>query len=200
LIESHGARARWLRARQSLRKRLALLLMVAGIWSGVAGAGAWASEPGSAKLGPVSGPPKPPLALPSLDGPMQDLAQHRGRVVLVHFFATWCEPCGPELASLKDLQSRLAGQPFTILAISVAEADGAVRRFFARDPSPFAILLDRDRSIARAWSIQILPTTIVLDHQSTPRFLAEGDVNWARPDVMAALAGLLADVTAPGGG
>ena len=181
-----------------------LVPMIAGFWA-CAVAAAWAGETGTgaAVLSPSSGPPRPSFSLPSLDGPVHDLAQHHGRVLLVHFFATWCEPCGPELASLKDLQSRLAGQPFTILAISVAEADGAVRRFFARDPSPFAILLDRDRSIARAWNIQILPTTIVLDHHSTPRFLAEGDVNWARPDVMATLAGLLADVTgsrAAGGG
>jgi peroxiredoxin len=152
------------------------------------------NKAGSALLSPIAGVPRPTFALPSLDGPLHDLAQHRGQVVLVHFFATWCEPCGPELASLRGLQSRLAGRPFTILAISVAEADSAVRRYFASDPSPFVILLDRDRSITKAWSVQTLPTTIVLDHQSKPRFLAEGDVNWARTDVTSALADLLADV------
>jgi peroxiredoxin len=134
------------------------------------------------------------FSLPSLDGPAHELARLRGRVVLVHFFATWCEPCRAEMASLRELQSRLDGRPFAIVPISVAEADGAVRRFFADDPLPFAILLDRDRSLARAWNIQTLPSTVVLDRALKSRFIAEGDVDWGRPDVMNMLADLLMEV------
>ena len=134
------------------------------------------------------------FSLPSLDGPTHELARLRGRIVLVHFFATWCEPCRAEMESLRQLQSRLDGKPFAIVPISVAEADGAVRRFFAGDPVPFAILLDRDRSVARAWNIHILPSTVVLDRALKSRFIAEGDVDWARPDVMNLLADLLREV------
>jgi peroxiredoxin len=134
------------------------------------------------------------FSLPSLDGPTHELAQLRGRVVLVHFFATWCEPCRAEMASLRQLQSRLDGRPFAIVPISVAEADGAVRRFFAGDLLPFAILLDRDRSVARTWNIHTLPSTVVLDHGLKSRFIAEGDVDWERPDVMNILTDLLREV------
>ncbi len=134
------------------------------------------------------------FSLPSLDGPTHELARLRGRVVLIHFFATWCEPCRAEMASLRQLQSRLDGRPFAIVPISVAEADGAVRRFFADDPLPFAILLDRDRSLARAWNIHTLPSTVVLDRALKSRFIAEGDVDWGRPDVMNILADLLMEV------
>ena len=136
----------------------------------------------------------PSFALPSLDGPTQDLAKLRGRVVLVHFFATWCEPCRAELASLRQLQSRLSWRPFAIVPISVAEADGAVRRFFAGEAAPFAILLDRDRAVAKAWSIHTLPSTVVLDGGLKPRFIAQGDVDWARADVLQRLADLLGEV------
>jgi predicted transcriptional regulator len=71
-----------------------------------------------------------------------------------------------------------------------------VRRFFAGDPVPFSILLDRDRAVAKAWSIHTLPSTVVLDHDLKPRFIAEGDVDWARKDVMNVLADLLKE--APG--
>ena len=131
------------------------------------------------------------FVLPSLDGPVRDLAQLRGRVVLVHFFATWCEPCRAEMASLRQLQSRLDGSPFAIVPISVAEANGAVRRFFAGDPVPFPILLDHDRSVARAWNIETLPSSVLLDAGLKSRYIAEGDVDWTRPDVMKILTRLL---------
>ena len=98
------------------------------------------------------------------------------------------------MASLRALKSRLDGVPFAIVPISVAEADGAVRRFFAGESLPFAILLDRDRAVARAWNVQTLPSTVVLDRTLKPRFIAEGDVDWARPDVTKILADLLMEV------
>src|SRR5258707_14565453 len=122
--------------------------------------------------------------LPTLDGPPHELGRLRGRVVLVHFFATWCEPCREEMASLRELQSRLEGRPFAIVPISVAEADGAVRRFFADDPLPLAILLDRDRSLARAWNIHTLPSTVLLDPALKSRLISEGDVGQGRPESM----------------
>jgi peroxiredoxin len=137
---------------------------------------------------------RPSFSLPSLDGPARELAQLRGQVVLLHFFATWCEPCRAEMASLRALQSRLEGAAFAIVPISVAEADGAVRRFFAGESLPFAILLDRDRAVARAWNVQTLPSTVVLDRTLKPRFIAEGDVDWERPDVTKILADLLMEV------
>ena len=149
---------------------------------------------GSTMLVAVANSIESSFSLPTLDGPSQELARLRGQVVLIHFFATWCEPCRAEMASLRELRSRLAGRPFAIVPISVAEADGAVRRFFAGESLPFAIWLDRDRSVARAWSIHTLPSTVVLDRALKPRFIAEGDVDWARPDVLNILADLLMEV------
>lgn len=157
----------------------------------------WAAEAGPATtLVGVEGTVKPLFELPSLDGPPRNLAQYRGRVVLVHFFATWCEPCRLEMARLRDLRAKLLGEPIEIIVISVAEADSAVRRFFTNTPSLFSILLDRDRSITKVWSIHTLPTTVILDHRLEPRFIAEGDVDWAHVDVARALALLLNEVPA----
>jgi thiol-disulfide isomerase/thioredoxin len=146
---------------------------------------------GSATLATADDTPRSMFVLPSLDGPKQELAGFLGRVVLVHFFATWCEPCRAEMASLRQMQSKLGGQTFVIVPISVAEADGAVRRFFAGDSLPFTILLDRDRSVAKSWNVHTLPSSVVLDRNLKPRFMAEGDVDWARPDVMSTVADLL---------
>jgi thiol-disulfide isomerase/thioredoxin len=161
-----------------------LAVVIAGLCTLAAQGEADSGRPaGGTQLVAIEGLVRPLFALPSLSGPVQELERFRGKVVLVHFFAAWCEPCRDEMASLEQLQSRLDGRPFAIVCISVAETNGAVRRFFAGDP-PLAILLDHDRSVARAWNIQTLPSTIVLDLGLKPRFMAEGDVDWARPDVM----------------
>jgi len=180
-----------------LRGWLVLVALVFGLSVLAAPGDAEDGKPtGSTTLVALAGSPQSSFALPSLDGPAIELARLRGRIVLIHFFATWCEPCRAEMASLRDLQARLDGRPFAIVPISVAEADGAVRRFFANESLPFAVLLDRDRSVARAWGIHTLPSSVVLDRTLKPRFMAEGDVDWARPDVMKVLSDLF--IEAPG--
>lgn len=70
----------------------------------------------------------------------------------------------------------------TIVGVDVGEVDSRVRRFFAEQPASFPILLDRDRAISEAWQVSILPTTFLLDGDLVPRFVAEDDVEWARPE------------------
>ena len=185
-----GFRSHW--RLTALRGWLVRASLLVGLCMAAAPGNAEEGKPtGSTTLAALADSPRSSFALPSLDGPALELAQLRGRMVLIHFFATWCKPCRAEMASLRDLQARLDGRPFAIVPISVAEADGAVRRFFAGEALPFAVLLDRDRSVARAWGVDTLPSTVVLDRTLKPRFMAEGDVNWARPDVMKILSDLL---------
>jgi hypothetical protein len=86
----------------------------------------------------------------------------------------------------------MQAKPLTVVAIDAGEADRAVQRFFATLPVPFPILLDRDLAIAKAWHVYALPTTFLLDGNLIPRFLAEGDFDWSRPDVEQALTTLFA--------
>ena len=168
---------------------LAAALLVTGhqSWGAELGAGPVTALAATEESG------KPLFELPSLDGPSRRLAEFRGRIVLLHFFATWCESCRPEMVQLQQLRARRADAPLEVVAVSVAEADGAVRRFF-NGPPPISILLDRDRAVAKLWNIERLPTTIVLDFRLRPRFIAEGDVDWNRQDVTDALALLLKEV------
>jgi thiol-disulfide isomerase/thioredoxin len=105
------------------------------------------------------------------------LESARGHVVLAHFFATWCESCREELPALNRIEARANGK-MTVLAIAVADADQRVRRFFAAMPVNFAVLLDRDRSVAKAWKVAALPTTFVLDADLHPKLLVEADYAW----------------------
>ncbi|MFK8251001.1 TlpA disulfide reductase family protein [Ancylobacter terrae] len=182
-------------------RSLRLALPVAALL-GAAGAGACLGAPAAAaeefapQLRPWTRGPAPALALDRLGGGRTDLAGARGSVVLVHFFATWCEPCRAEMASLRRLAADPPVPGLAILAVDVGEVDARVARFFEAEPLPFPILMDRDRAATRAWGIVALPSTVVLDADLIPRLIVEADLDWDSPDVRRTLATLAGPVPA----
>lgn len=151
-----------------------------GLVSGIVSASA-------AELAHWTGEPKPPLHLDSLDHGRISLDDHKGRVVLVHFFATWCEPCVEEMASLERLAVRRQREDLSILAVDVGEVDARVRTFFKRNPVSFPVLLDRDRAVIKAWQVKALPSSFILDSNLAPVLFVERDVDWDDPAVNSAL-------------
>lgn len=141
-----------------------------------------ANEGRGAELSPWMGGAKPPFSLDALDGDGVALAAYGGRIVLVHFFATWCEPCRAEMSALQRLAERYAREGVTILAIDVGELDFRVRRFFDSAPVSFPILLDRNKEVTKAWGITTLPMTFLLDRALALRFVVEGEFDWDRSD------------------
>lgn len=148
---------------------------------------------------PATGPAPTDFVLPVLDGLPMALQAARGKVVLVHLFATWCEPCREELPALSRLAARHS-DTVRVLAVDVGEVDARVRRFFETLPVHFPVLLDRDRAVVRAWGVSALPTTIVLDGDLHLRYRAVGDVAWDAPEVdrlIASLAGTRPPAVSP---
>ncbi|MGX1790479.1 TlpA disulfide reductase family protein [Bosea sp. NPDC055332] len=149
-----------------------------------------ASAPGAAsEFKPWGIETAPVLALDQLDGPGIALAELRSSPVIVHFFATWCAPCIEEMASLNALAVRGTSSP-AILAVNVGEVDARVRSFFRDRPVSFPILLDRDRATMKAWKVESLPTSFVLDRDLKPALKTEEPLDWTSPAVAAALAAL----------
>ena len=139
------------------------------------------------QLQAVAGKETPALTLDDIHGSRHKLEQSAGKTILVHFFATWCEPCRPELASLSKLLARDKGRSLAVLAVSVAEPPARVKRYFETSPVEFPVLLDADRSTTKAWGVSVLPTTFVVDPTGAIRLEVEGDLDWQRPDVLALL-------------
>jgi peroxiredoxin len=136
----------------------------------------------AAELTPVGGPAKPDFSLQNLNGENVPSKTFKGRTVLVHFFATWCEPCREELPALNRFLKRSASNA-SVVTISVAEVDPRVKRFFEAMPVDFPVLLDRDRAIAKSWKISALPTTYVLDADMKPVLVVEADFAWDKVEL-----------------
>ena len=141
------------------------------------------------------GNPQPPaLHLDDLAGHVHDLRNYRGRVVLVNFWATWCPPCVHEMPSMQRLKDKLAGKPFTILGVNMAEEPGEVRDFLSKIVHvDFPILLDRDGAALGRWKVFAFPTNYVVDKRGRIRYAMFGAIDWDNPDVVTKIEGLLAE-------
>jgi len=142
-------------------------------------------------LTPWTGGATPPLELAALDGSRHRLADYRGRVVLVNFWATWCGPCRAEMPGIEQLRRSLAQDPFTVLAVNVGEDSETVGAFADRVAMGFPLLLDRDAGTARAWGARVLPMTYVIGPEGRIRYRAVGERDWTDLRIRGALRALM---------
>jgi peroxiredoxin len=129
-------------------------------------------------LTPWSGGSTPPLNLKDVDGGAHDLARYKGRVVLVNFWATWCEPCRQEMPSIQKLRERFRGKPFDVLAINVDEPDARVRRFLEETRLDLPVLMDVNKTVTRGWGVRVMPTTFIVGPDGRIRYRLLGDIDW----------------------
>jgi peroxiredoxin len=160
-------------------KRFALLLLLAVL-------------PAQAQdLKPWAGVITPGLELADLEGKPHRLADYRGRVVLVNFWATWCVPCREEMPSIERLRASLQGRPFTVLAVNLAEPESRIRKFLEAVPVSFPVLLDRNAQTAKAWQARVLPATFIVGPDGVVRYQYYGELDWSKPEVREAVLALL---------
>lgn len=131
------------------------------------------------------------LALPDLAGRTVDLAALKGEVVLVNFWATWCEPCRDEMPSLNNLNKQLAGKRFRMLGVNIGEGKPRIEQFLTRIPVEFTILRDADSEVMKAWRVRVLPASFLIDRKGMLRYQLIGDANWDDPAVRAPILELL---------
>ena len=144
----------------------------------------------------ASAPGKPAPAISISDQTEQtvDLASFRGRIVLVNFWATWCEPCVKEMPALDALQTRFAGQPFSVVAVSEDRGGLPVARKYydQHGLDGLDIYCDPHGEAGRAFGIRGLPTSILIDRDGNELGRIEGAVEWDTPAVAGAIEKFLA--------
>ena len=131
----------------------------------------------------------PALRLPRLDGGVGALDEHRERLVVVNFWATWCEPCTAEMPTLEALWRRYRERGLVVLGVSVDR--GAPRillePYVARLGLSFPILLDADMAASRAWRVHGLPATFVVRPGGEAVGMAHGAREWDSAEMRALL-------------
>jgi peroxiredoxin len=138
-----------------------------------------------------TGGPAPALALKDIEGATHRLADYRGKVVLINFWATWCAPCRDEMPSIQRLKGKLSGRPFVVLAVNLDEPESRIRKFLAQMKLDFPILLDPERKTARAWQARILPASFVVGPDGKIRYSLVGEINWDHEHIVARISELL---------
>lgn len=114
----------------------------------------------------------------------QLLARHKGRPVVINFWATWCEPCREEMPSLARLAVRWQARGLTVLTVAVADNAKRVDEFLWEilpEKQTLPVLHDREQTISRAWGARVLPTTVVLDRRHRVVARGMGAIDWDAP-------------------
>ncbi len=124
----------------------------------------------------------PEFKLPALNGQYVSLSDFRGKVVMVHFWATWCPPCVEELPTLSKLYQEIKGKDFEMLAVSVDEGgEEAVTSFMRRNGLNVPVLLDTARAISAQYGTFKFPETYILDRDGIVRYKVIGPRDWREP-------------------
>ena len=92
-----------------------------------------------------------------------DLAQYRGRVVIVDFWASWCKPCRESIPWLNEMRARYAASGLVVIGVNVdAERDDA-EKFLHQVPMDFQIVFDPQGELAQRFDLQGMPTSLLFD-------------------------------------
>ena len=136
----------------------------------------------------------PTLARTDLAGKPVDLKDLKGRVVLVNFWATWCDPCREEMPSIERLRSKMAGRPFEVITVNYGEAPERIRDFLQRHKITLPVWLDPDKRAAADWSAGGLPMTFLVDAEGRLRYSAFGECDWSVGEPLRVVESLVAEI------
>ena len=127
---------------------------------------AWAADT-------LSGP-APGFALHSRDGEQISLADLKGEVVMINFWATWCVPCRQEMPHLQALYERYNSLGFELLAVNVEDNPEGARKWLEATPVTFPVLFDPKNEVSKLYDVVAMPSTVLVGRDGTMRSIHHG--------------------------
>jgi len=116
----------------------------------------------------------PQFRAESFDGDAVSIRAHRGKVVIVDFWASWCEPCGDAMPVLDRIYRRYKEHGLVVIGVSVDERARNARGFLRRNRVTFPVVHDADHSVAERYSPPTMPSTYVIDRRGVIRHVHAG--------------------------
>ena len=118
--------------------------------------------------------PLPDVIVTTLGGEVVNLADLRGRPVLINFWATWCPPCREEMPALERVERKWAERGAAVIVINFEEDEATIRRYLAENGLSLRVFQDSSGEVAQKLDITYLPTTLFVDGTGVIRSRNEG--------------------------
>jgi cytochrome c biogenesis protein CcmG, thiol:disulfide interchange protein DsbE len=130
------------------------------------------------------------IGSPAPDFTVQDsdrkvtLSEFRGKVVVLNFWATWCQPCVQEMPSLVSMQRKMKDKGITVVAVSLDEDEEAYRRFLVNYRIDFLTVRDPKQQSNNLYGTIKFPETYIIDRNGIMQRKFIGAVDWTEPEVV----------------
>jgi cytochrome c biogenesis protein CcmG, thiol:disulfide interchange protein DsbE len=135
----------------------------------------------------------PDFTARAMDDRELSLANLRGKVVIVNFWASWCLECRPEMPVLERLHRDLGARGLAVIGINAREAPATARRYAGDLGLSFLLVLDLDGKINALYGVIGLPTTFLIGRDGRAVALAVGPRDWESPQARAVIEAMLAE-------
>lgn len=160
---------------------LAGLLVLSGVWYATGRSGANTPLPQITEVQPYDAPP---FTLKNLEGQSVSLSDFQGKVVLLNFWGTWCEPCKEETPALQTAYQQMQDEGLVVVGVDLFNAErnlnrgiDDVRRFVTLYGVSYPILLDDSGTVGGAYAIAPIPTSYIIDQQGKVRYVKVGQLD-----------------------
>jgi len=134
----------------------------------------------------------PDFVSENLRGGNTGLADYRGKIVLLNFWATWCMPCRAEMPGMETLWQKYKEQGLVVLAVSVDEGSrGRIETFSKLLDLSFPVLLDPESKVSDLYKVSNMPTSFLIDRNGKIISRIVGTEEWFSPEAVQLVEGLL---------